>query len=93
MIKVNSNQIMRDGTKIGWITDNHFFNHMGDKVGYITSDMVFDKTAKEVAHLEGEYVYYPGNDKREHVEDIISNIEAPILSNIQRVAIRIFFGN
>ena len=84
---------MRNGIKIGWITDNHLFNHMGEKVGYFTSDMVFDKSTKKLAHLEGEFVYYPDTNKRVRLEDIICDIETPSLSNIERVAIRTFFGN
>ncbi len=93
MIKTIGNDIMRNGTKIGWITGDHIFNHNGDKMGYVTSDMVFDKSTKKLAHLEGEYVYYPDSDKRMRVEDAFAGIESTSLSNIQRVAVRIFFGN
>lgn len=93
MIKINDNDIMRNGIKIGWITDNYFFNHDGKKVGYVTSDMVFDEMARKLAHLDGEYVYYPGATKKLRLGDAIMDIETPSLSNIQRLAIRIFFGN
>jgi hypothetical protein len=93
MIKMNGNDITRNNVKIGWVTDNHIFDHTGKKIGYTTSDMVFDATAKKLAHLECEYVYYPSTDKRARLEDVITGIESPTLSNIQRVAIRLFFGN
>ena len=93
MIKIHENDIMRSGTKIGWITDNHFFDHTGKKIGYTTMDKVYDSYAKTLAHLSGEYIYYPGSDKSVRLEDVIKDVETPTLSNIQRVAIRIFFGN
>ena len=93
MIKLNGNDIFRDSIKIGWIRDNHIFDHTGKRLGYTTSDMVFDESAKKLVHLDGEYLYYPSTDKKMRLEDVIAGIESPSLSNIQRVAIRIFFGN
>ena len=93
MIKIINNDIWRDGTKLGWIMNNHYFDHMGKKIGYTTSDMVFDESTKKLAHLEGEFVYYAGTDKKARLEDVISGIESISLPNIQRIAIRIFFGN
>jgi hypothetical protein len=93
MIKLNGNDIMRDEVKIGWIMGDHIFDHDGKKLGYTTSDTVFDEMAKKIAHLEGEFIYYPDTDKRTRLEDIINTIESPTLSDIQRVAVRIFFGN
>lgn len=93
MIKISGNDIFRDGTKIGWVTGDHIFNHMGEKVGYVVSDMVYDESSKKLAHLEGEFVYYPDSDKSVRLEDVIAGIDSPSLSNIQRIAVRIFFGN
>jgi hypothetical protein len=93
MIKISGNDIMRNGVKLGWITQNHFFNHIGKKMGYTTSDTVFDENAKKLARLSGEYLYYPGSEKKIRLEDVIADIESPSLPNIQRVAIRIFYGN
>ena len=93
MIKINGNDITRAGTKLGWVTDNHIFDHTGKKIGYTTSDMVFDAMAKKLAHLDGEYVYNPDTGKRTRLEDVIIGIESPNFSNIQRVAIKLFFGN
>ena len=94
MIKTSGNDIFRNGIKIGWIMNNHIFDHNGKKLGYFTSDnKVFDENIKKLAHLEGEFVYYPDTTKKVRLEDVISGIESPSLSNIQRIAIRIFFGN
>lgn len=84
---------MRNGVKIGWITDNHFFNSTGKKLGYTTSDSVFDTKAKKMAHLSGEYVYITGDDEKMKLEKITSKIEASALPNIQRLAIKVFFGD
>jgi len=93
MIKINGNGIFRDGIKIGWIDGTHIFDHTGKKLGYIASDMVFDETARKLAHLEGEYIYHPDGSKQTRLEDMIDTLPSATLSNIQRVAIRIFFGN
>ena len=94
MIKLNDNDIMRDGVKIGWVTKNHFFNSSGKKVGYATLDKIYDENAVKLAHVDGEYVYYNTADgKKTKIETLIEDIAAPYLSNVQRVAIRMFFGN
>jgi hypothetical protein len=96
MIELNrDNDIVRNGTKVGWIVDNHIFDHMGKKIGYTTFDnYVCDaNTAKKLAHIDGDFVYDPNTGKRTRLEDDLAGIESPSLSNIMRVAIRIFFGN
>lgn len=92
MIRLSGNDIMRDGVKIGWVTGDFLFDHSGKKLGYATLDTVFDIASKKVAKLDGEFVYY-ADGKKAKLEDIISGIESPTLSNIKRVAVRIFFGN
>lgn len=95
MIKLNNNDIFRDSTKIGWIINNYFFDHNGKKLGYTTFDnFVYDEaTGKKIAHIDGDFVYNPDTGAKTRLEDDISGIESPSLSNIQRIAIRLFFGN
>ena len=93
MIKVENNHIMRDGVKIGWVDGSHIFDHMAKKLGYIADNSVWSESAKKLAHLDGEYIYYPDTDKRVRLEEIIDTVPSATLSNIQRVAVRIFFGN
>ena len=92
---MNNNDIYRDTTKIGWIIDNHFFDHNGKKIGYTTFDNYIcdESTTKKLAHIDGDFVYNPDTGSRTRLEDAMAGIDSPSLSNIQRVAIKIFFGN
>ena len=95
MIQMNNSYIMRDGIKIGWISGDYIFNYMGKKVGYTTYDnFVYDEiTGKKLAHFDGEFVYDSNTGQKTRLEDEIAEIETPSLTDIQRVAIKIFFGN
>jgi hypothetical protein len=95
MIRIDKNDIFRGTTKIGWLTDNHIFDHTGKKIGYTTYDnyVCDEATGKKLAHLNGEFVYNPDTGSKTRLEDVICGIDSPVLSDIQRVAIKIFFGN
>ena len=95
MITTNNNDIMRNGTKIGWIVSDYFFDHTGKKIGFATSDnFVYDEASgRKLAHIDGDFVYDPNTGARSRLEDSVSGIESSSLSDIKRVAIKIFFGN
>ena len=95
MIKLINNDIFRDGTKIGWIIGDYLYDHNGKKLGFATTDnLVYDEvTGKKLAHIDGDFVYNPDTGAKTRLEEAIAEIETPALSNIMRVAIRIFFGN
>ncbi len=91
---MQGNDIMRGGLKIGYIESNHIFNHEGKKIGYVSGNMIFDHMAKKIAYLEGEFVYTVASSlKKVRIEDEIMNINAGLLSDVMRVAIKFFFGD
>ncbi len=93
MIQMQGNNIMRNYVKIGWIEGSKFFDHTGQKLGYVSGNVIFDHTDKKLAYLDGEFVYIPWTTKKTRVEDEIVNINAGLLSDVMRVAIKFFFGD
>ncbi len=69
MIKIVKNEIMRDGIRVGYIQNDHIFDHTGKKLAYFSSTEAFDENGKKIARIDGEYIYFPKNNTKVRIED------------------------
>ena len=94
MIQVSGHDIFRGGIKLGWVGSGYLYNHLGNKVACASDNIIYDEsTGKKIAYISGEYVYFTDTNKESRIEDEIAGIESGLLSNIERVAVKIYFGN
>ncbi len=93
MIQLHDHYLVRNGVKIGWIVGNKLYGHDGKEVGYVSGETIYDRLGKKLAYLQGEYVYNHSDGERMRCEDIIKDIEAGMLPDVMRVAIKFFFGD
>jgi hypothetical protein len=90
MIEIIGNDIYRAGMKIGWLSEDRIYNHMGKLMGYFTTDTIYDVNGNRLAYIQGNYVDVGG--KQIDLEQILCNVVGAGLSNAARVAIAIFLG-
>lgn len=93
MITVNGREFFRGGTKIGYIGDNHIFDHSGEKIGFCSSDHIYDEDGHKVAYIEGDYIYLSNSSRKIRLEDNEKNVEGGNLSNIERATVRVLLGD
>ena len=81
----------RAGEKIGWLADNDIYDKSGKKLGYFERNDIYDASGKKVAWMEGNYVHMETGEKFSFDENR-NVVCGGLLSNEQRAAARIFFG-
>jgi len=91
MIKIVKNEIMRDGIRVGYIQNDHIFDHTGKKLAYFSSTEAFDENGKKIARIDGEYIYFTKNNTKVRIEDN-NKLVTGIVSDICRAAIRLVLG-
>src|SRR3989344_2089064 len=69
MLKIIGNDIVREGTKIGWISGNDIFDQGGNKIGYFTGDDIYDHRGTKIGYLESNYIKYGGGSRSISVKE------------------------
>jgi hypothetical protein len=92
MIKVDGKYFLKNSEKIGFMRDEHIFDHEGEKLGYYDNDHVFDKNGHKLAYLQDDKICFEGSVRTLRVEDNNKDIVGGGLSNIERAAVRVLLG-
>ncbi|KKR55707.1 MAG: hypothetical protein UT92_C0001G0050 [Candidatus Curtissbacteria bacterium GW2011_GWA1_40_24] len=92
MLKIIGNDIVREGTKIGWISGNDIFDQGGNKIGYFTGDDIYDHRGTKIGYLESNYIKYGGGSRSISVKENRRKITGGAYSDICRAAIRLLLG-
>jgi hypothetical protein len=87
MIKIEGNDIWRDGTKIGWIEGNHIHAHDGNKLGYFEDNHIYNASANKIAYIEGDYLHSADGSKKIALEKISEQITGGIIPDVAKCAI------
>lgn len=94
MIKIVGNDLMRSGTKIGWIEGNDILEHDGKKLGYFSGNKVYDVDGKVLGYIEGNLIKTPGmSGSGIRVDENHIEISGGELSDIGRAAVRLLLGD
>ncbi len=91
MIQIIGNDIKRGGIKIGWIEENHIFDHTGKKVAYFSDKEAFSFSGDKIAYIEGDYIVFPKNRTKVRIEDN-NQFVSGLVSDMCRAAIRFVLG-
>ena len=91
MIHVEGKSCTRGGEKIGWLAENDVYDHTGKKLGYFQSNDIFDASGKKIGWIEGDYLHTI-DGKKFSFEENRSVVCGGLLSNEERAAARLFFG-
>jgi len=91
MIKIEGNDIMRGGEKVGWIQENDIYDNNGRKLAYFSSNDIYKANGIKLGHIEGDSIHKEGggqinlNENRKYVS-------GGSMSELERAAIRLIFG-
>ncbi|OGY99689.1 MAG: hypothetical protein A3B13_01395 [Candidatus Liptonbacteria bacterium RIFCSPLOWO2_01_FULL_45_15] len=88
MIRISDNDILRGGTKIGYIQGNDIWSYDGNKMGYAEGNSIFNANGKKVAWLEGEYIYTE-SDRKIRIADNNQYVSGGDAPPAYRAAIRV----
>ena len=92
MLKVEGNAIFRSGIKVGYVENGHVIDRSGKKVGYYSGDHVFSEDGRKLASLEGDFIYFMDSGHKMRIEDNNSDVVGGNLTNLEKAAARILFG-
>ena len=92
MIKIEGNDLMRAGTKIGWIEGNDILERDGKKLGYFSGNKVYNADGRVVGYIEGNLIKIPGGSGI-RVDENHAEISGGELSDIGRAAVRLLLGD
>ncbi len=92
MIKIVGNDIIQNGQKIGWLSDNDIFNQSGEKVGYYTQNDIYNHRGVKIGYVEGSYIKTTSGATIEIAENR-RHIIGGNYSEVCRAAIRLIFGD
>ncbi|GEM_PF-391898 len=88
MIKIEGNDILRGGEKIGWIEGNDVRAHDGKKLGYFEGNHVYNSLGERVAYINGDHLFSQGgSEMKMHLEKINEEIVGGVLPEIGKCAI------
>ena len=87
----NGGVIKRGDIKVGWIRDNHIYDHTDTKIGYFVENKIFNIHGDKIAFIEGEYMYLLPADTKSRLEDN-SKVVMGALSEPARAAICLLLG-
>jgi len=92
MIKIEDKNIYRNGSKIGWISDNDIWNQSGDKAGYYESNDIYDHNGTKIAYLDGSYIRMENGDAPISMLDTNEHMSASGCSDIMKATVRVLLG-
>ena len=91
MIKVISNDFMRNGEKIGWIREDYIYDRTGHKLGYVTSNDIYNASGTKIGWIENNYLHATGG-KKFRLEEVHSDVQGGALTEEERGAVRLLLG-
>ncbi|MEK7608413.1 MAG: 4-fold beta flower protein [Patescibacteria group bacterium] len=91
MIKIVGNDILRSGSKIGWIESNDIFDHSGKKRGYFTENDIFEYSGKKIGWVLGNEIHAVGG-RAMRLDDNRRIVSGGSYPDIVRAAIRLILG-
>ncbi len=89
MVKIEGNDIFRDGSKIGWVDGNHIWNRDGKKVGYFEENYIYNMGGDKMAYLEGDSLYAGNGGDKISLDNINQGMSGGVLPDIAKCAIYI----
>ena len=92
MLKIQGNDVMRGGTKVGYVTGNDIYDENGKKAGYFTSNDIYDERSRKRGYIEGNYLYLTEGGKI-NISENRRMISGGSLSDLARAAVRILLGD
>ena len=92
MIKIIENDIIQNGTKIGYIKGDDIYNTNGDKIGSYL-EMIFLIIIEIKSDISGNYIKYDNGNKSISLQKTKLHISGGTVPDICRAAIRLLFGN
>ena len=93
MIKIIENDIIQNGTKIGYIKGDDIYNTNGDKIGSYLGNDIFDYNRNKIGYIQGNYIKYDNGNKSISLQKAKLHISGETVPDICRAAIRLLFGN
>jgi hypothetical protein len=92
MIQVGNDGVLKRGDiKIGWLRNNHIFDHNDNKIGYFVDNKIFNIQGQKIAFIEGEFMYLVPADTKTRLEDN-SKVVMGAISDAARAAICLLLG-
>ena len=92
MIQVgNDGTLKRADIKVGWLRDNHIFDHNDQKIGYFEGQNIFNIQGKRIAYIYGEFMVLVPADTRIRLEENNKQVMGAI-SDVARAAIALLLG-
>ena len=92
MVKISGNDVLREGTKIGWLSGNDVYNLSGTKVGFYTANDIYNDRGVKIAYLDGAYLRLT-NGTNLATERVRREIQGGAYSDLARAAILLLLGN
>lgn len=93
MIKIIANDIVKNGTKIGYFKGDDIYNTNRNKVGSYLGNDIFDYNRNKIGYIEGNYIKYDGGTRSISLQETKLHISGGTIPDICRAAIRLLFGN
>ncbi|OGY99566.1 MAG: hypothetical protein A2945_02890 [Candidatus Liptonbacteria bacterium RIFCSPLOWO2_01_FULL_52_25] len=87
MIKINGNDIMRSGKKIGWIDGNDIRDYEGQKVGWFEDNDIYNVGGRKIGYVENGYLNASDGGTKVPFEKINREITGGVLTEVQKCAI------
>lgn len=83
--------LKRGNVKIGWLRDNHLYDHTDTKIAYFSGENIFNIAGKRIAYIYGEYMILVPSDQRIRLEENNKEVMG-VVSDVARAMIRLFLG-
>lgn len=93
MIKIIENDIIQNGTKIGYIKGDDIYNANGNKVGSYLGNDIFDYNRHKIGYIQGNYIKYDSGIKSISLQETKIHISGGTVSDVCRAAIKLLFGD
>jgi len=93
MIRIYKNDIIRDGTKIGYIWGNDIYDMSNKKIGYYRANDVYDHEGMKIAYVDGSNIRMVGRATVIKVQENNDRVSGGDYSDVCRAAIRVLLGD
>lgn len=94
MIEARGDNLYRGLKRIGWFSGHHLCDDSGKKLCLVSedNDTIYDMSGKKLVYIKEGFLYDAVTGRRIDMDDSIQEITAVGFSNIQHVAISMFFA-
>ncbi|MDP3901540.1 MAG: hypothetical protein Q8Q37_01005 [bacterium] len=93
MLKINGNDILRNGQKVGWVEDDDVYSYNGKKLGYFSDNDVYSADGRKIAYTNGNYLYASGGaDSRVSLNKVNTSVVGGVLPLIGKCAVYVLIG-